>query len=195
VPGLGEDLGHRVHRAQPVDLVVNNLEHRHGGKDVHHAPVLLGKVENRIAAHRPLYTGFPASQDQARSKAFNVVLKRSTHGFVEVVDVEDQAAIGRCIRPEVQYMGVTAELRRDASIWMAGEVRSHNRDRPAKEAERTGGHPLILYRDKTGHTPNHGLAQQLERLMFAGRGQKVGVRTPRELLARAEAQGLAIGVG
>jgi hypothetical protein len=78
---------------------------------------------------------------------------------------------------------------------MAGEVGGHNRDRPAKEAERTGGHPLVLDRYKMRHATAHGIAQQLERLMFAGRGPEVGVSTPGELFARSQAKGLAISVG
>src|SRR4051794_20481236 len=63
--------------------------------------------------------------------------------LVEVVDVEDELALGRGEAAEVRHVGVAAELRVQAGHRRVGEVRSHDGGRPAEERERRLEHPPV----------------------------------------------------
>ena len=192
--GLGEDGGHGVGLAEAVDLVARDLEHGHGGEGVHHEAVLLGEVEHGIAAGGAFDAGGAAGQDEAGGEALDVVLEGAADGLVEVVHVEDKAAVGGGVGTEVEDVGVAAELGDDAGVGMAGEVGGHDGDGSAKEAEGAGGHALILDGNQPRDATLHGGAQQLEGIVRAGGREEVGVGAAGELLARMQAQGEAVGV-
>src|SRR6202789_900778 len=195
VAGLGEDGGHGVGFGEAMDLVAAELEYRHGSEGVHHAAVLVGEVEDGVATGGAPDTGFPAGEDEAGGETLDVVLEGATDGFVEVVDVEDEAAVGGSEGAEVENVGVAAELGGDAGVGMAGEVGGHDGDGTAKEAEGAGNHALILDGDEVGDAAAHGGAEDGEGIVGAGCEPEVGVGAAGELLARAKAEGLAIGVG
>ncbi len=67
--------------------------------------------------------------------ALQVPLEGAADGFVEVVDVEDEAAVGRGKSAEVAHMGVAAELADDAGGGQHGQVGGHDRHGAAKVAE------------------------------------------------------------
>jgi hypothetical protein len=192
--GLGEDGGHGVGFGEAVNLVAAELKYGHGGEDVHHAAVLVGEVEDGIATCGAFDAGFPARKDEAGSEALEVVLEGTADGFVEVVDVEDEAAIGGGEGSEVEDVGVAAELGGDAGVGMAGEIGGHDGDGAAEEAEGAGGHALILNRNEAGNAAAHGGAKEFEGIVGAGVELEAGVCAACELLARTEAEGLAIGV-
>ena len=192
--GLGEDGGHGVGFGEAMDLVAAEFEYGHGGESAHHAAVLVSKVEDGGATCGAFDAGFPAREDEAGGETLDVVLERATDGFVEVIDVEDEATVGSGKGSEVEDVGVAAELCGDASIGMAGEVGGHDGDGAAKEAEGAGGHALILDGNETGNAAAHGGAKEFEGIVGAGSELEVGVCAACELFARAKAEGLAIGV-
>jgi hypothetical protein len=142
--GLREDGGHGVGGAEAMDLVARDFEDGHGGEGLHHAAVLLREVAHGIAAGDALDAGFPAGKDEAGGETLDVVLEGTADGLVEVIDVEDQAAVEGGVGSEVEDVGVAAELGGDAGVGMAGEVGGHDGDGAAKEAEGAGGHALVL---------------------------------------------------
>ena len=192
--GLSEDGGHGVGFGKAMDLIAAELEYGHGGEGAHHAAVLVGEVEDGVATSGTFNAGFPARKDEAGGEALDVVLEGATDGFVEVVDVEDEAAVGGGEGSEVKDVGIAAELGGDAGVGMAGEVGGHDGDCAAKEAEGTSGHALILDGDEAGNAAAHGGTEEFEGIVGAGGELEVGVGAAGELLARAEAEGHAIGV-
>ena len=52
-------------------------------------------MEDGVAAGGALEAGCAAGEDEAGGEALDVVLEGAADGFVEVVDVEDEAAVGR----------------------------------------------------------------------------------------------------
>jgi len=68
----------------------------------------------------------PASrpaEDEAGGHALDVPLEGAVDGFVEVVDVKDEAAVWRGEGSEVADVGVAAELVGDAGCWDGGRDR------------------------------------------------------------------------
>ena len=61
-------------------------------------------------------SGLAPGQDEAGGEAFDVPLEGAEGGLVEVVDVEDEAAVGAGEGAEVANMGVAAELAADAGV-------------------------------------------------------------------------------
>ena len=117
-------------------------------------------MEHGVAARGTFHAGFPAGEDEARGEAFDVVLEGATDGFIEVVDVEDEAAVEGSVGSEVEDVRVAAELGGDAGVGMAGEIRGHDRHGSTKEAEGAGDHALILDGNEPGDATLHGLAQE-----------------------------------
>lgn len=73
---------------------------------------------------------------EAGGEALHVPFPGAGVGFVEVVDIEDQVALGRGEATEVQQVAVAAERHDQAAVRRAGQiVRLHDR-RAAEERER-----------------------------------------------------------
>ena len=70
--------------------------------------------------------------------------------LVEVVEVEDERALGRGEAPEVGEVGVAAELRVEADARRRGEVVGHDRRRAAVEGERRDEHSAVAHRHELG---------------------------------------------
>ena len=76
--------------------------------------------------------GRAAGQHQRGGHALQVPLEGAADGLVEVVDVEDQPAVGRGIGAQVAHMGVAAELAHDAG---GGQLAPGRRPSPAPRRE------------------------------------------------------------
>ena len=69
-----------------------------------------------VAAVAVLGASLAAGEDEAGGHALDVPLEGAADGFVEVVEVEDEAAVGRGKGAEVADVRVAAELGEDAGI-------------------------------------------------------------------------------
>ena len=101
-------------------------------------------------------------QHQRSGHALQIPLEGAADGFVEVVDVEDQPAIGRGEGAEVAHMRVAAELADDAGGGQLREVSGHHRRRAAKVAEGRLGHQLVFELDERGHAAAHRARNKLQ---------------------------------
>ena len=136
-----------------------------------------------------------AGEHEAGGHALDVPLEGAADGFVEVVDVEDEAAVGRGEGAEVADVGVAAELGEDAGVGAEGEIAGHDRDGSAEEAEGRGGHAVVLDGDQLGDAAAHGLGEQGERVGAAEIGLPAGVVGAAHELALLLAEGNAFAGG
>ena len=83
---------------------------------------------------------------EARREPLDVPLPGPGQRLVEVVDVEDQLAVGRGVAAEVGEVRVAAELGPEAGRRRGREVGGHHRGRPAVEGERGDQHARVSQR-------------------------------------------------
>ena len=91
-------------------------------------------------------------------------------------------------------MGVAAELGGDAGVGLRGEVGGHDGDGAAEEAEGGRGHALVLDLEEPGQAAALGFAENFEGVFGAGFEIEAGVGAAGELLAGADAEGVAFGL-
>jgi hypothetical protein len=85
-------------------------------------------------------------------------------GLVEVVEVEDQVALGRGVEAEVAQVGVAADDRLDPGAGQMGEVLGHQRGRAAQEGVRRGQHAPDPHRHQPLQPALVGLLDQVQRV-------------------------------
>jgi hypothetical protein len=160
--GLHQHLVDGRNLAQAMDLEAAHFERGHTGKNAH-----LGSV----AGHKPfhdqprrglLVAGFTAGDDQRGGHALQIPLEGAADGLVEVVDVEDQPAVGGGIGSQVAHVGVAAELDCEAGRGQQPQVGGHHRHRAAKVAEGRLGHEFVLELDERGNAAAHRTGQQIK---------------------------------
>ena len=78
----------------------------------------------------------PTGDPHAGDEPAQVPLPRPGMGLVEVVEVEDEVALGRGVEAEVAQVRVAADDRQDAGGRQPGEVLGHDRRGAAQEGER-----------------------------------------------------------
>ena len=88
---------------------------------------------------------------EARGEPLQVPLERAWMRLVEVVQVEDELALGGGVASDVGEVGVAAKLRVEAYARRRGEVVRHDRRRAAVERERGDEHPAVAHRDELGY--------------------------------------------
>lgn len=138
----------RPDRVQVVGAVlrVPDVEGAHAGELAHPLPVA---PHARPHGGRAPSAGEPvgaAGDGQARGEPLDVPLPRAGERLVEVVDVEDQVPLGGGEQPEVQHVGVTAQLHRDPRVGRGAEIRGHDRRSAPVEAERRLQHAAVAER-------------------------------------------------
>ncbi len=114
----------------------------------------------------------PTGDHEAGREALDVPLEGSVERLVEVVDVEDEVALGRCEQPEVGEVGVAAQLDDDPGIRGGREVGRHRQRRPAVERERRDRHPAVADRDQLGDPGGGLLLQERDRVGRSGGGRQ-----------------------
>src|SRR5215203_1018384 len=117
-PGFGE---------QTTDFFLANtrvpdLELPHLREPGHPLPVGGSDRPRGVAAIRGVEAVVAAGHHEARGEALDIPLPGSRQGLVEVVEVEEQGALRGGVRPEVQQVGVAAQLGLDAALRGAREV-------------------------------------------------------------------------
>ena len=92
------------------DVRVPDVELVHLGVGRHVLAVGAHGGQGGLAGHVLAQAVVAAGQHEARRQALEVPLERSRQRLVEVVDVEQQLALGRAVQAEVREVGVAAEL-------------------------------------------------------------------------------------
>src|SRR5580658_5996074 len=139
-----------------MDQKLTHFERRHAGElahllDVAHDAGLGGLVRRAV-----FVSGGAARQYKRCGHALQVPLKWAANGFVEVVDVEDEAAIWSGVGAEIAHVRIAAELADDAGGGEACEVGSHDWSRSSKIPKRRPAHELILEANELRHAAAHG---------------------------------------
>ena len=120
--------------------------HRSHAREIAHGfPVAFHGFERRRFALLFGKAAFASADFDAGGQALHVPFPRSLGGFVEVVDVEDEAAFGGVEQPEIGHMGVAARLDPDAGGRSAGQVGRHDRRRTPEKRERRRCHAFPSY--------------------------------------------------
>ena len=126
---------------------------------------------------------------EAGRQALHIPLPGAGKCLVKVVDVEDQAALGRAEHPEVGQMGVTAALHGDARVRRGGQIVGHDQRRTAEEGEGRDQHAPIPDGNQFGHPRGRLLLEEIDRIGPAGGGPPVPVGGTRCLTARRTCPG------
>ena len=103
-------------------------------------------LQHRAAAGVVRLTIVPRSDQKAHDQALQVPLPRCGKRLVEIVEIEDQVALGRCKSAEVEQVAVAARLHVDAGGRHRGEIVRHQRRRAAQERERRADHASVADR-------------------------------------------------
>src|SRR5664280_2574209 len=126
------------------NLIASDFVHCHLTEVAHRLTIAARDSEHSLLAVFLGVIGFASSQHQARGHALYVPFPRSTDGFVEVVDVENEPSVRASISSQVANVRVAANLRVNAGVRKLGEVRGHHRNGPAKEPEGRSCHACEL---------------------------------------------------
>jgi hypothetical protein len=87
-------------------------------------------------------------QNHASGQTLEVPFPWSGKRFIQIIDVEDQAALGRGKAAEVRKVGVTTGLHPEAGAWGLSQVGGHDRGGPAIKGEGRLHHPAVANRHK-----------------------------------------------
>ena len=93
---------------------------------------------------------FAAGDREAGGEPLDVPLPWARQRLVEVVEVEDEAPVGRREGAEVGEVGVAAGLHPQARDRRRRQVGGHHRGGAAEEGERRGRHPPVADRHQLG---------------------------------------------
>ena len=167
-----------------VDLGVPDLEVAHPGQLPHDLPVARRRGEHDLAAVLVAEPVLARGHLQAGRQPLHVPLPGRGQALVEVVDVEDQLALGRAEEAEVGQVRVPAGLHDQPGGRGGGQVAGHGQGRAPVVRERGLHHPAVPHRDQVRH-PRHALRlEQAHRVGPAGRRLPLGVALARHLRPR-----------
>jgi hypothetical protein len=172
-----------------MHLEAGHVHDRHARKSVHGATIASQQNGGRVSTGRVLATGFAARQDDTGRHSFHVPLEWPANGFVKVVDVEYQPAIGCRVGAQIAYMCVSAELGKDAGVGQHRQVSGHDRNGPAKKTKRRSRHSLPLDREQRRHTSHSGGGKSVDRIGLPVRGFPSLVLLTAHLLAPGLSKG------
>jgi hypothetical protein len=102
--------------------------------------------------------------DNAGRQPLNVPLPGRRQGFVEIVDVEEDVALGRRETAEIHQVSVAAGLHAKSGRRGRREIGRHDRGGAAIEGERRLGHAGEAQRDQFGDAAFVSLVQKLDRI-------------------------------
>ncbi len=110
-------------------------------------PAVSSMPRSRSRCDEPAFA--PRDRD-ARHQSLEIPLPRARERLVEIVDVEDQAPLGRAEEAEVRKVGIAAALNVEAGTRRRREVGGHDRRCAAIERERRGEHAPVADRHELG---------------------------------------------
>jgi hypothetical protein len=86
-------------------------------------------------------------------QALDVPLPGRRKRLVEIVDVENELALGRSKAAEIGDVAIAASLHADARGGSAGEIGGHHCRGAAEEREGRGAHPGVANRQQLRQSP------------------------------------------
>ena len=105
-----------------------------------------------------------AGDGEARDEPLDVPLERAGKRLVEVVEAEDDLAVGGGEAAEVRQVRVAAELGVQPGARAGREVGGHQVRGAAVEGERRDEHAAVADRHELGHAGLRLLLEQLDRV-------------------------------
>ena len=127
-----------------MDLVAGHLKDGLAGEGVDSTAVTGDEDLRRGPAGGVAMTRFAAGEDEGGGHAFDVPFPGAGDGFVEIVEVEDQLAVGSGEGAKVLDVGIAAELDDETGVGEAGKVGSHDGDGAAEEGEGGDHHARVF---------------------------------------------------
>ncbi|MNT09472.1 hypothetical protein D3C72_1442570 [compost metagenome] len=130
---------------------VPGLQRVHACEGPHAVAVGLGQLLHGLAPDARLETPVARGHHERGGQPAHVPVEGALQGFVEIVDVEDQRALGAGKEAEVREVRIAAQLRRDAAVRQPGEVVRHQAGGAAVEREGADQHAAVAHRHQLGH--------------------------------------------
>ena len=158
-----------LHHPVGVEPVVPGVEHPRLGGPEHPLAIAAHDGEVDLAPLLVREPAIAAGDLEARGEPLHVPFPRAGQRLVEVVDVEDQRALGGAEHAEVRQVRVTADLRGDARGRRAGEVGGHQQRGAAIERERRHHHARVPDRHEFLHPRGRLLLEERDRVGAIGR--------------------------
>lgn len=156
-------------------------------------PVALHAGRDRFVRETIAVAQVPDRDVQTRDEAFQVPFPRTDRGFVEVVDVEHERALGRREAAEIQQVTIAADLEVKAAVRGARQVmRLDDRAAPI-ERERRCEHAPVAQRHECVDTAAAALTQQTHGIALDV--ADLGMGAARGVLARIAAECTALCEG
>src|SRR5579859_5666272 len=136
-------LQHR-HRCSPDKLAMNSVfmyfQAGHPRKLGHLGAICSGASHYRVMALMFGIPRFPSGKNQAGRQSFYIPFPWPSNGLVEIIDIENQAAIRAGIRAQVADVGVAANLDWNTGCGQRGQIGCHDRNAATKKTERANRH-------------------------------------------------------
>ena len=190
---LRSDLGaDPAHHLLDVHVVVPRLERPEVRRVPHHQPVLADAGHDHDAPVGGGEAALAAEHLDAGGEALHVPFPRAGKRLVEVVDVEQDLALGGAEEAEVRQVRVAAELDVDARARGRSQIGGHDERRATVERERRVEHPSVPDRHELGHPALGLLLEQRDRVGPVGRWLPGAVGRSRRRLPRLLAAGDAL---
>src|SRR5215831_3738037 len=158
--GTGRCEGFKVNRGIP------RIQHWRLRVFGHLFPVAACSPPTRLAAIGSAEAIRAAGDHKARDKTLDVPFPRRDCCFVEIIDVENELALGRGEATEVQQVTIAAGLHIHAGHWGPGKIAGHDCSGAAIERERRDHHPAVAQGNEIGQPA-----------LVGGDQQRDGVRT------------------
>ena len=153
-----------LENAVEVDAIVPDVQRTHRGVVGHMLAVGAHGFRRRLrrlAVEQPDVMG---GDDDAGRQPLDVPLPRRRQGLVEIVDVEEDVALGGGEAAEIHEVSVAASLHAKPGGGGRGEVGRHDRSRAAIEGEWRLRHAPEADRDQLRNPAFIGLVQKLDRI-------------------------------
>ena len=158
----------------------------------HHQPVLPNAGHDHDAPVGGGEAALATEHLDAGGEALHIPLPRAGKRLVEIVDVEQDLALGGTEEAEVRQMRVAAELNVDAGARGGSQIRGHDQCCTTVERERRVEHPSVPDRHELGHPALGLLLEQRDRIGPVGRWFPGSMGRSRCVLARHLAAGNAL---
>ena len=147
-----------------IEVVVPGLEHARFGGLQHPLPIAARSGEVVRPALLVGEAAVASGDLHARDQPLDVPLERPGVRLVEVVDVEDEVALGAREQTEVRQVGIAAQLDDQSAAGGVGEVGGHQQCCPSVEREGRDHHATVADGNQIGHSRYRLLFEQRHRV-------------------------------